>query len=106
MKTKNKSNREKKERKKKSLSLLVPHLSIQQCHGDIAVDVASSRAQSGELHGRWRWERRRQGGGLCRELELIAAAEMPHLGRCGSVAASQRQGHLVVVGDLCGQGNL
>lgn len=66
--------------------------------------MASPRAQSGELHGRGWWEGRRQRGRLGWELEFIAAAEMPHLG--GSVAASQRQGHLVVVRDLSGQGNL
>lgn len=86
--------------------LFFSYLSIQQRHRDIAIDVASPRAQSGELYGGGRWEGRRQRGRLGGELEFIAAAEMPHLGSCSSVAASQRQGHLVVVRDLCGQGNL
>lgn len=73
--------------KKEMLSSPVLYLPIQQRHGDIAVDVASPRAQSRELHGGWRWERRRQGGRLRRELELVAAAEMPHLSRCGRVTA-------------------
>lgn len=87
-------------------SCLFSHLSIQQCHGDVAINVAPPGAQSGELHGGGRWERRRQGGRLCGKLELVAAAEMPHLGCCGSVTASQWQCHLVVVRDLCRQGNL
>lgn len=69
------------------LSFAVLYLPIQQRHGDIAVDVASPRAQSRELHGGWRRERRRQGGRLRRELELVAAAEMPHLSRRGRVTA-------------------
>lgn len=68
--------------------------------------MASTRAQSGELYGGGRWEGRRQGRRLWGKLELVAAAEMPHLGCRSSVTAPQRQGHLVVVGDLCGQGNL
>lgn len=93
-------------KKKKKCSRFFSHLSIQQCHRDVAIDVAPPRAQSGELHGRGRWEGRRQGGRLWGKLELVAAAEMPHLGCCGRVTASQRQGHLVVVRDLCCQGNL
>lgn len=63
------------------------YLSVQQRHGDIAVDVAPPRAQSGELHGGRRREGRGQGGRLRRELELVAAAEMPHLSRRGRVTA-------------------
>lgn len=72
---------------KEMLSFAVLYLPIQQRHGDIAVDVASPRAQSRELHGGRRRERRRQGGRLRRELELVAAAEMPHLSRRGRVTA-------------------
>lgn len=68
--------------------------------------MAPPGAQGGELHGGGRREGRWHGGRLWGELELVAAAEMPHLGCCSSVTASQRQGHLVVVRDLCGQGNL
>lgn len=87
--------------------LFSPHLSVQQCHGDVTVDVAPPGAQGGELHGGWRWQRRRhRGWRRGRQLELIAAAEVPHLGRRGAVAPAQRHGHLVVVGDLRRQGNL
>ena len=84
-----------------------PHLSVQQRHGDVAVDVASPGAQGGELHGGGRGQRgghggRERGG----QLELVAAAEVPHLGCRGAVAPAQRQGHLVVVWDFCRQGNL
>ena len=84
-----------------------PHLSVQQRHGDVAVDVAPPRAQGGELHGGGRGQRgghggRERGG----QLELVAAAEVPHLGRRGAVPPAQWQGHLVVVGDLRRQGNL
>lgn len=100
------TNRELQQKQKKKWSCLFSHLSIQQCHRDVAIDMAPPRAQSGELHGGGRWEGGRQGGRLCGKLELVAAAEMPHLGCCSSVTASQRQGHLVVVRDLCRQGNL
>lgn len=83
-----------------------PHLTIQKGHRNVAIDMAPPGAQSGELHrgGSWkgRWHRRRLGG----QLELIAAAEMPHLGCCSSMTPSQWQGHLVVVRNLCCQGNL
>lgn len=86
---------------KSKWSCLFSHLSIQQCHGDVAIDMTSTGAQSGELHGGGRWEGRRHGGRLWRKLELIAAAEMSHLGSCSSVTATEWQGHLVVVGYLC-----
>lgn len=86
--------------------VFLSHLSIQQCHRDVAIDVAPSGAQGGELHGGGRWEGRRHGGGLWGKLELIAAAEVPHLGCCGSVTASQRQRHVVIVWDVRPQGNL
>lgn len=82
------------------------HLSIQQCHRDVAVDVAPPGAESGELHCGRRWEGRWQRGRLWGKLELIAAAEMPHLRCCSCVTPSEWQGHLVVVGDLCRQSNL
>lgn len=63
------------------------YLSIQQRHGDVAVDVAPPGAQGGELHGGWRQEGGRQGGRLRRQLELVAAAEVPHLSRRGRVTA-------------------
>lgn len=77
------------------------HLSIQQCHGDVAINVAPPGAQSGELHGGRRWEGRWQRRRLRGKLKLVAATEMPHL-RC----TSERQRHLVVVWDLCRQSNL
>lgn len=61
------------------------HLSIQQRHRDVAVDMAPPGPQGGELHCGGRWEGRRHGGGLWWKLELVAAAEMSHL---GSVASS------------------
>lgn len=69
-------------------SSVFSHLSIQQRHRDIAVDVAPPRAQSGEVHGGGRREGRRQRGRLWWKLELVAAAEMPHLSCCSGVTAS------------------
>lgn len=40
--------------------VLSPHLSIKQCHWNVAIDVAPPRAQRGELHRGWRWEGRCQ----------------------------------------------
>jgi len=64
------------------------HLSVQQSHRDVAIDMAPPGAQSGELHRGGRWERRRHGGGLWGKLELVAAAEVPHLGCCSRVTPS------------------